>query len=368
MYIKRLKLKDFRNYKELDVVFDSRVNILLGKNAQGKTNLLEAIYTTSLGKSFRTGRDSEMIRFGAGFLRIEATACKDGDELIVEIAVSEDNKGVRIDGVKAVKNSDLLENIYTVIFSPEDLKIVKDEPEKRRRFIDREICQLKPSYYMNLSAYKKALAQRNALLKERHVEEDNLSVWDQSLAYYGRRLMDERKSFVAKLNEISRELHRSITNGKEELEILYEPNCPGDLLEKLARTHGADIMKRSTGTGPHKDDLKLSVNGIDIRHYGSQGQQRTAALSLKLAELKLIKEETGEDAVLLLDDVLSELDSERQTFLINSLGDVQLFITTAELTGKVGSNLPEGKIFFVDNGKISLDNEAESPDFRSVDT
>lgn len=352
MYIKRLRLKDFRNYKDLDIEFDSKVNILLGKNAQGKTNLLEAIYTTSMGKSFRTGRDSEMIRFGADFLRIEATAIKDGEELLVEIAVSEDNKGVKIDGVKALKNSDLLENIYTVIFSPEDLKIVKDEPEKRRRFIDREICQLKLSYYMNLAAYKKALAQRNALLKERNVEEDNLAVWDQSLAHYGQQLIAERRKFVTKLDEISRDLHKSITNGKEDLEIVYEPNCQGDLLEKLSKTHNLDIIKRSTGAGPHKDDLKLSVNGIDIRHYGSQGQQRTAALSLKLAELKLIKEETGEDAVLLLDDVLSELDGERQTFLINSLGNVQLFITTAELTDKVSNNLPEGKILFVTDGNV----------------
>jgi len=361
MYIKRLKLKDFRNYRDLDIEFDKKVNILLGKNAQGKTNLLEAIYTTSLGKSFRTGRDSEMIRFGADFLRIEAIACKDGEELQVEIAISEDSKGIRIDGVRAQKNSDLLENVYTVVFSPEDLKIVKDEPEKRRRFMDREICQLKPSYYRNLATYKKALAQRNALLKERYVEEDNLFVWDQSLAYYGQQLIEERKKFVEKLNKLSRELHKKITNGNENLEVCYEPNCSGNLLEKLEKSHNTDIARRSTGAGPHKDDLMLSVNGIDIRHFGSQGQQRTAALSLKLAELKLIKEETGEDAILLLDDVLSELDAERQTFLINSLGDVQLFITTAELTEKVRNNLPEGKTLVVSEGHISENDVTPKP-------
>ena len=360
MQINQLLLKDFRNYENLNISFHPKVNIFLGNNAQGKTNLLEALYITSLGKSFRTGRDWEMIRFEMPFFRVSVGATKDGDPLHIDMAVSQEKKAIKIDGRKATKTSELLEHIYTVIFSPEDLKIVKDEPEKRRRFIDREISQLRPSYYQNLSSYKKALIQRNALLKDCNLNEENLNVWDESLAHYGEKIMEERETFISKLDVISRQLHKDITEGKETLEVIYEKDCGDDLLEVLKRSHRRDRMRGTTGAGPHRDDLKISVNGVDLRPYGSQGQQRTAALSLKLSELQLIREETGEEGILLLDDVLSELDAQRQQFLIKSLGAVQLFITATELSPEVRNTLPRGNLYIVSEGAICQETEEEN--------
>jgi DNA replication and repair protein RecF len=357
MQINQLRLKDFRNYENLDISFHPKVNIFLGNNAQGKTNLLEALYITSLGKSFRTGRDWEMIRFEMPFFRVEVDATKDGDPLSIDMAVSQEKKGIKIDGLKASKTSELLEHLYTVIFSPEDLKIVKDEPEKRRRFIDREISQLKPSYYQNLSCYKKALVQRNALLKDCNLNEENLNVWDESLAYYGHKIIEQRELFISKLDIISWELHKEITEGKETLEVIYEKDCSENLLDVLGRSHRRDRMRGTTCVCPHRDDLKILVNGVDIRPYGSQGQQRTAALSLKLSELQLIKEETGEEGILLLDDVLSELDAQRQQFLIKSLGAVQLFITATELSAEVRNSLPGGNLYIVTEGSVIKDKE-----------
>lgn len=373
MYIREIELRDFRNYESLKLEFHNKVNLFLGDNAQGKTNLLEAIYIMSLGKSFRTSRDSEMIRFGAEFCRVKTVAEKDG-ALTVEMVISDRGKGIKIDGVKAKKTSELLEHIYTVIFSPEDLKIVKEEPEKRRKFMDRELCQLKPFYYTDLSSYKKILQQRNAYLKENVIDEAALDVWDMKLAEYGARIMAHRRDFTEKLRKISREIHGRITDGREVLEVSYEPGVSQPSAEEvlaagalraqqqefyqvLKSCQRSDLYNRTTGRGPHKDDLRLTINDVDIRHFGSQGQQRTAALSLKLAEINLIKEETGEDAVLLLDDVLSELDSTRQNYLINAFGDVQLFITTTELTPEVKEALPPGRTFYVKQGRIEGDRD-----------
>ena len=365
MYIKEISLKDFRNYESLDVQFHNKVNIFLGQNAQGKTNLLESIYITSMGKSFRTGKDRDMVRFGSEFFRVKATAVKD-DDLVVEIAVTkEGKKGVKIDGVKAKKMADLLENVYIVIFSPEDLRIVKDEPEKRRKFIDRELCQIKPSYYNNLNHYKKVLAQRNAYLKEYDIDDGILDIWDMQLAEYGSKIIEYRTEFIKKLNNISSKIHKDITNKKEELEVIYEPdieytkNLKEVFFMKMKINRKNDIRRRTTTIGPHKDDLKLLSNGIDIRNFGSQGQQRTAALSLKLSEIKLIEEETGESPILLLDDVLSELDKERQNYLINSLSGIQVFITTTELSEEVEKSLGNIKYFDIESGSIISEREIE---------
>ncbi|MEG1583456.1 MAG: DNA replication/repair protein RecF [Anaerovorax sp.] len=361
MYLKKIRLKNFRNYRELELDFHKKINIITGNNAQGKTNLLEGIYMLSLGKSFRTNKDSEMIIFDGEMAGIKGESEKNGSGLDVELHIGKDGKIIKIDGVKTTKNVDILENIYIVIFSPEDLKIVKDEPEKRRKFIDREICQIKPVYFKNLARYKKIVMQRNALLKEKDIKKDLLEVWNLELAEYGSKIMLHRDEFIKKLMEVSKEIHKNITNGKEKLEVYYESNIPccaelweqkNVFLKKVEDNIEKDIFRRTTTVGPHKDDLKICVNGIDIRHFGSQGQQRTAALSLKLAELKIIKEETGEEAILLLDDVLSELDQERQSFLINSLGNVQLFITTTEISEELKKNLPEGYTFVVKNGKV----------------
>lgn len=361
MYLKKIELKNFRNYEEEAVEFHNKVNIITGKNAQGKTNLLESLYIMSLGKSFRTSKDSEMIGFEKEFCRAKSTSVKEGRELEIEITIGKEGKTTKINGMKTAKNIDLLENVYMVVFSPEDLKIVKDEPEKRRKFIDRELCQLKPIYYRNLGRYKKILQQRNSLLKQQEINEGVIAVWDEGLAEYGAKLIQERNRFVEKLNGISREISMGITNGKEALDISYEANVAykesyeeqKDYLKKLlTKNLKNDIFRRSTTVGPHKDDLKICLEGVDIRHFGSQGQQRTAALSLKLAEIRLIKEETNIAPILLLDDVLSELDAERQNFLINSLEEVQLFITTTELGEEVKKQLPEGYTFSVENGNV----------------
>lgn len=362
MHINKLKLENYRNYKEIEVEFDKSVNLILGENAQGKTNLLEAVYLASMGKSFRTSKDKELIKFDAQMCRIKAEYEKYDDNGSVEIAISsEGKKGIKVDGVNVKKISDLMESILTVIFSPEDLKIIKEEPGKRRTFIDRELCQLKISYFNNLKNYKKVLQQRNTYLKENHIDEAFLDVYNRQLASYGARIIAERREFVKKLNLISKDIHSKITNGREEIEIRYLSDIPieesvdmidNNFLSALKKSENSDKYLRNTSRGPHKDDMKVLINNIDARKYGSQGQQRTAALSLKLAEIVLIKEEKDESPILLLDDVMSELDNERQKFLVNSLSDVQIFLTTTELNDEVKESLPEGKIIRVEKGSV----------------
>ena len=359
MYIKEIELKNFRNYEEIKLNFHEKVNFFIGNNAQGKTNLLEGIYISSFGRSFRLGKDNQMIKFGEKFCRSKIIAVRDEQDISVEIIIGENEKGVKINGAKIKKTAELLENILIVVFSPEDLKIIKGDPEKRRRFMDRELSQIRPSYYVDLFSYRRALMQRNALLKESKATPNDFDIWNIELAEYGTKVILKRKDFIEKINKISREIHSSITNEKESLEVIYDSFVPCEenvsvkenFLLKLEQTLKKDMFKGNTETGPHRDDLEIRINGIDIRKYGSQGQQRTAALSLKLAELKLIKEETDEEAILLLDDVLSELDSERQNYLINALKDTQLFITATEINDNLKEKLPEGCTFHIKNGK-----------------
>lgn len=362
MYIKNIELHNFRNYGDLELKFHPNVNLILGNNAQGKTNLLESIYVCSMGKSFRTSKDSEMILFGEDFGRVRVEAQREYYDTSVELIFSRDSKkSAKVDGVKIKKSSQLLENLYMVIFSPEDLRIVKDEPEKRRKFIDRELCQLRPKYYEDLSNYKKVLLQRNAYLKEYDVDPSVMDLWDMQLARYGASIMMMRADFIKKLDKISRSIHGAITNGGENLQLKYVPNVElaptlSELEERyyhiLRSTFENDLRQRTTTKGPHKDDLEFFIDGISVRNFGSQGQQRTSALSIKLAELSLIKEETGEEAILLLDDVMSELDLQRQEFLVKSLAEIQMFITTTEIPDKLKETLPEGKTFYVTAGSV----------------
>jgi DNA replication and repair protein RecF len=361
MFINELYLKNFRNYDELKIPFQEKVNIVLGKNGQGKTNLLEGIYILSMGKSFRTNKDTEMINFTEDYFRVIGEFTKEDRRLFVEMDLSKTEKMFKIDGVEKRKNADLLENVYTVIFSPEDLKTIKDEPDKRRKFIDRQLFQLKPLYYKDLARYKKVLKNRNSTLKEEKINQGLLDVWDEYLVETGSKIMMERKNLILKLNEISAEINNKITDGKEELRIEYEPHIDSkedleeqkeEIRKRISESRAADIDRRTTTTGIHRDDIKITIDGIDTRKFGSQGQQRTAALALKLAELKIIKEETGEDAILLLDDVLSELDIDRQNFLINSFKDNQIFISAAEISENVMSKLNNSKIYRVNNGDI----------------
>lgn len=369
MYIKSIELNNFRNYENIEIDFDQKVNLILGNNAQGKTNLLEAIYISSIGKSFRTSKDSDMVNFSHDSCNVKVRAEKEDFDTAVEITIKKDSKkSIKKDGKIIKRTSQLLENILIVIFSPEDLKIVKDEPEKRRKFIDRELCQIKPSYYEALTKYKKALLQRNTYLKEEKVDNSILDLWDMQLAAYGSKIIIMRKNFIKKISDISSSIHSSITSGKESLFLEYSPNidCIQDekediisekeiemfFYDEIKKSFKNDMRQRTTTKGPHKDDILFYVNGVNMRSFGSQGQQRTCALSLKLAELSIIKEETGEEAILLLDDVMSELDLNRQEYLIKTLKNNQIFVTTTELDQRIMDSFPDAKIIYIEKGNI----------------
>lgn len=361
MYFKSVKLHNFRNYKNLYLEFDPKLNIIFGENAQGKTNLIESLFIMGLGKSFRTNKDQDMIAFGEEFSKAVSVVCDEDRETEIEILYQKEGKVLKLDGVKLQRSADLLENVYIVVFSPDDLKIVKEGPDNRRRFLDRELCQIKPVYYSDLGNYKKVLKQRNYLLKSHSSDEKLFEVFDEALADYGLRIAKERIAFTERLCEISKRIHMDISGGKENLDLCYESEIGKNFTkeeykEKLKKTFEADVYKGYTSFGPHKDDICIKINETDIRSYGSQGQQRTAALSLKLAEIDLIKQETGKDAVLLLDDVLSELDPGRQSYLIRAMKDVQVFITTASLDEKIREMLPDGKAFLVDKATVEIYN------------
>ena len=362
MYIKNIELKNFRNYDELKLNFDKNVNLILGMNAQGKTNLIEAVYVSSIGRSFRTSKDSDLIGFDKEQARVLVETVRDEDEGSVEILFRRDQKKfAKVNGIKINKSSELLKNVYIVIFSPEDLKIVKDEPEKRRKFIDRELCQIKPAYYDALSNCKKILNQRNAYLKEFEINPSIIDIWDIQLAACGASIIQYRNEFVKKISDIGCEIHSGITNGREKLTIKYAPNirmCEDKKTQEelfydiLKSSYENDLRQRSTTKGPHKDDIEFFIDGINVRSFGSQGQQRTAALSLKLAEISIIREESGEAPILLLDDVMSELDIQRQEYLVKTLSQVQLFITTTEIPDILKEKFPHARTYYVENGSI----------------
>lgn len=358
MYFKNIHLENFRNYKNLDLEFDKKLNLILGNNAQGKTNLIESLYIMGLGKSFRTNKDQEMIAFGEEYSKAVSYIVDGRNETKIEIIYKKEGKVLKVDNQNLQRTMDLLENVYVVVFSPDDLKIVKEGPDNRRRFLDRELCQIKPVYYSDLGNYKKVLKQRNYLLKEKNRDKKLFEVFDEALADYGLRIAKERYYFLEKLQNISKNIHSDISGQKEELKLFYETKIlksftKEEYKQKLLENFEKDLQKGYTSFGPHKDDIGILVNGIDIRSFGSQGQQRTAALSLKLAEIGLIKEETGNNAVLILDDVLSELDSDRQEYLISAMNDVQIFITSTQIDEKLRKKLTEGKLFIVENGQIS---------------
>lgn len=352
MYFKQISLENFRNYGTQTLDLHEKLNLFLGKNAQGKTNLLESLFIMGLGKSFRTNKDADMIGFGSDFAKASCVVEGEKGETQIDIVYQKEGKIIKVDGVKLARSVDLLEHVYVVVFSPEDLKIVKEGPEHRRRFLDRELCQIKPVYYSDLGNYKKVLRQRNFLLRDKNPDRNLFSVFDASLADYGTRIAAERKAFTKRLQELSSRIHSDISQGSELLNIEYETKVEDkdSFRELLDQNFESDLYKGFTGFGPHKDDLKIEINGTDIRTFGSQGQQRTAALSMKLAEIGLIRQETGCNAVLLLDDVLSELDSSRQRFLIESMKDIQVCITATEIDPKVMELLPKGYTYQIDGG------------------
>lgn len=365
MVVQSLALSHFRNYEKLDIALDPGVNIFYGNNAQGKTNILEAIYMSATTKSHKLSKDKEIIRFGKQEAHIRTIIEKDDIETRVDMHLrSSKSKGIAIDGVKIKKAAELMGLTKIVFFSPEDLSIIKNGPAERRRFIDIELCQLDNFYLYNLNNYNKIVNQRNNLLKNLFVNpelKDTLSIWDKQLISYGSKIIERRKQFVDQLNEIIASIHSNLSGEKEKLRLIYEPNVDIEsYASSLENSHDRDIKLKQTTIGPHRDDISFNVISestnnieIDIRKYGSQGQQRTAALSLKLSEIELVKKITKDTPILLLDDVLSELDSNRQNFLLNSIGNIQTIITCTGLDEFVNNRFEVNKVFKVTNGSVS---------------
>lgn len=357
MIIRSLEIADYRNYDSLHIDFDSGTNILYGDNAQGKTNILEAIYMSATTKSHKGSKDKDVVNFNKEEAHIRTYLEKEGIETRVDMHLRRNkSKGIAIDGQKIKKAAQLLGLLNVVFFSPEDLSIIKNGPAERRRFVDMELCQLDQFYLYNLNNYNKIVNQRNKLLKDMYFNpslRDTLNIWDSQLISFGSKIIERRKLFVEQLNEIILEIHRKLSGGRENLMIQYEPDVIiEEYDQKLAVNQERDIKLKQTTTGPHRDDFSFLVGDIDIRKFGSQGQQRTAALSLKLSEIELVKKMTKDNPVLLLDDVLSELDSNRQNYLLGTIGNIQTIITCTGLDEFVNNRFEIDKVFHIENGKI----------------
>ena len=356
----RLILSDFRNIASGDLTFSPGVNLLMGENAQGKTNILESVFLCATGRSHRTRFDSQMVRFGQKEAHLRAYVSQMGREDRIDVHLRrEGKKGVAVNGIAVRRSGELFGTLYTVLFSPEDLQLIKLGPQERRRFMDLELCQLSRVYYYHLQQYHKVLKQRNQLLKTLQKQRnllDTLPLWEEQMARFAAEVIHSRQAFVDKLSDVAGVFYQTITGGREHLSILYRPNCRAEeLQEKWLQSLERDIFSGATGHGPHKDDLQFFVDGNDVKLFGSQGQQRTAALSAKLAEIALVQEETGQNPVLLLDDVFSELDEGRQRFLVQAVVGLQTILTCTGVEGPVSTMAKQAKIFSINNGKISVD-------------
>lgn len=361
MFIQSLELKNYRNYDELSMNFSSGTNLLYGDNAQGKTNILESIYLAATTKSHRGSKDREMIQFHADEAHIRLQYQKQGIAHQLDMHLKKNRaKGVAIDRIPIRRSSDLLGQIPVIFFSPEDLKIIKNGPSERRKFMDLELSQLESLYLYYLSKYNKILMQRNNLLKQIRFQEhliDTLEAWDIQMVKYGSEIIRYRQEFIRHLNLIICGIHKHLTGQQEEMKIEYENSAAYDtFLTELTKKRNVDLKYATTNIGPHRDDIKFLVNGIDIRRFGSQGQQRTAALSLKLAQIQLVKEVLKDSPILLLDDVLSELDSHRKVYLLEGIKNIQTFITCTGLDEFIHQHLPIQRMFQIKAGKIIKQN------------
>ena len=361
MIIKSIELADYRNYDTLVLHFDKGTNILYGDNAQGKTNILEAIFLAATTKSHKGSKDREIIRFEKEESHIRTYLEKEGVETRVDMHLRKSgSKGIAIDGQKIKKAAELLGLCNVVFFSPEDLGIIKNGPAERRRFVDMELCQMDGLYLHNLNHYNRIVNQRNKLLKDMYMNpglRETLDIWDMQLVSFGSKVIQRRKLFMDQLNGIILGIHRKLSGEKEELTVIYEPDAEADEFEqKLKEARERDIKAKMTSAGPHRDDFSFMAGGVDIRKYGSQGQQRTAALSLKLSEIELVKKLTEDNPILLLDDVLSELDSHRQNYLLNSIGDIQTIITCTGLEEFVNHRFEIDRVYKVSEGTVACMN------------
>lgn len=388
MKINSIILENFRNYRNLELDFDESRNIIVGENAQGKTNLIEAIYLTAFARSFRTSNTADLISFGETQGRVSTfITSEDIDKNINIVLRSDGKKMIKKDGKVIRKTTELLNNVVVIIFSPDDLRIIKDSPERRRSFINRELSQMRPAYYDAFKRYNDALKEKNALLKgyfnvkkktfsradnlslnepnpydnSRRFNEEMMDIYDRQLADAGYEIIRFRKEFVEMLSGEAGEIMHKISGGREELRIEYKTACDfvtgpegrEILFSQIYHNRDRDIYNGYASLGPHRDDIEFYINGRDARKYGSQGQQRTIALSLKLAEIRIARQMLDEPPVLLLDDVLSELDLDRQRFLVSEIDDVQLFITSAELNDEVIKDLRGGTLFRIEDGTVT---------------
>lgn len=363
MHVQSLEFLNFRNYEKLKILFDPGINIIYGDNAQGKTNIIEGIYICSTSGSHRRSTDREMVRFGSADYHIKMQAYKNNELHRIDIQYTKDGKkGIAIDGIAIRKASEMFGYLNAVIFAPEDLSLIKNGPAERRRFLDREICQSDPIYLDDLSTYNKVLMNRNKLLKsilDNPSLEDTLDVWDEQLSAYANRIIRKRREYILETEEICQKKHLTISAGKERMKIKYKENEKEDtLLDSLKRNRKRDIYTMTTNCGPHRDDFIIEVNGTDIRRFGSQGQIRSAAVSLKLSEIDIIKKKTGEMPVLLLDDVMSELDHHRQECLLEEIKETQTIIT-ATGTEDIVNRKMKGKLFFVKEGTVTEERKQE---------
>lgn len=361
MYIRSLELNNFRNYGSLDLKLDEGVNIFYGNNAQGKTNILEAVYTGCTSKSHKLAKDREMIRFGCSDAHIRIGLTRRDVPYRIDMHLKRNSaKGIAVNGIPIRRSSELFGIANVLIFSSEDLNIIREGPSERRRFADLELCQLNRVYLHDLIAYTKTVNQKNKLLKEydRNVSAAGLiDVYDSQLVSYGSEIIRIRSDFIRRLNELVRDIHSGITGGKEKLKLEYDFNTSVEnFTENLLKYRPQEIRTGMSLTGPHRDDIRFLINDTDVRHFGSQGQQRSAVLSLKLAEMALVEEMTGERPLLLLDDVLSELDRKRQNQLLGSIREGQTLITCTGLDDFIDNRFHMDKVFFVSDGNVSGEN------------
>lgn len=368
MHIEQLQLVNFRNYKQLDITFDDKINVIIGENAQGKTNLMEAIYVLAFTKSYRTPRDKELINWDEDFAKITGKIVKKNRQIPLEVLMMNRGKRVKLNHLEQRRLSDFIGALNVVMFAPEDLSLVKGSPQIRRRFIDMELGQIQPSYLYHLGQYQKVLQQRNHLLKQLRVHKNQddtfLTILTEQLIEHGVSLLERRFEFIERLEKWASPIHHDISRGKEQLTLVYKPTIDvlvDDKREKIEEVFNVkfneikdrEIERGTTLVGPHRDDITFYVNEKDVQTYGSQGQQRTTALSVKLAELDLIYDEIGEYPVLLLDDVLSELDTYRQTHLLDTIqGKVQTFVSTTSVEDIDHDVLNKAEMFHVKSGEV----------------
>lgn len=360
MFVKYINLINFRNYENISIELCEGTNVFIGDNAQGKTNILEALYYSSVGKSHRTNKDKELIKWDSENSFVSTYVAKNRIDKRIDIKFFRDGKkAININSIKITKLQDLVGVLNVVMFSPEDLNIVKDSPSYRRKFLDIELCKLDKKYYYSLASYKKILLERNMILKKYVDNSDFIDIYDIKLAEYGSYIIKRRLEYIQGLNNYSKSIHKDITQGKENIEFKYmmqlkdNSNLQEELYNLLRLNRKKDIEKRVTSIGPHRDDFSILVNNMDVKTFGSQGQQRTSVLTIKFSSLMIIKELIGEYPLLLLDDVLSELDTKRQEYILKSIDGIQTLITgTGFIDIKKYIKNENIQIFNVEKGKV----------------